>query len=95
MHLIVTHPDPDDFVIGTGISRSIRDFLDEAFALVGLDWHRYVVRDPSMLRPAEADHLRADPQKASQVLGWKATVTFEELVKEMVEFDLNEHGLSL
>ena len=95
MHLIVSHPTPDDFVVGTGVSRSIRDFLDQAFALVGLDWHRYVIRDPSLLRPAEADHLRADPQKAAQVLGWKPSVTFEELVREMVAFDLSEHGLSL
>jgi GDPmannose 4,6-dehydratase len=95
MHLIISHPDADDFVVGTGVSRSIRDFLDAAFALVDLDWHKYVVLDPDLLRPAEADHLRADASKASQMLGWKPKTRFDELVREMVEFDLGEHGLHL
>ncbi|MEX0698170.1 MAG: GDP-mannose 4,6-dehydratase [Acidimicrobiia bacterium] len=95
MHLILSHSTADDFVVGTGVSRSIRDFLDAAFALVDLDWHKYVVPDPDLLRPAEADHLRADTSKASRLLGWKPSVTFDGLVREMVEFDLGEHGLYL
>jgi len=95
MHLIVSHSPSDDFVVGTGVSRSIRDFLDASFALVDLDWHKFVVTDPDLLRPAEADHLRADASKASRVLGWKPSTTFEELVTEMVKFDLGEHGLNL
>jgi GDPmannose 4,6-dehydratase len=95
MHLIISHSTADDFVVGTGVSRSIRDFLDAAFALVDLDWHKYVVFDPDLLRPAEADHLRADASKASRLLGWKVKTGFDEMVREMVEFDLGEHGLHL
>jgi GDPmannose 4,6-dehydratase len=95
MHLIVSHSTAEDFVVGTGVSRSIRDFLDAAFALVDLDWHKYVIVDPGLYRPAEADHLRADVSKASRLIGWKPKVTFDELVREMVEFDLGEHGLHL
>lgn len=95
MHLIISHPSPDDFVVGTGVSRSIRDFLDSAFSLVDLDWHEFVVLDPELLRPAEADHLRADPSKAERLLGWKPRTAFDELVREMVAFDLGEHGLYL
>jgi GDPmannose 4,6-dehydratase len=95
MHLILSHSTADDFVVGTGVSRSIRDFLDAAFALVDLDWHKYVVFDSDLLRPAEADHLRADASKASRLLGWKAKTGFDEMVREMVDFDLGEHGLHL
>jgi GDPmannose 4,6-dehydratase len=79
---------PDDYVIATGETRSVRDFLDRAFALVGLDWHDYIEFDPRYLRPSEVDVLIGDASKARHQLGWKATVTFEQLVKIMVEADV-------
>ncbi len=78
----------DDFVIATGQSRSVRDFLDVASKYVGLDWQRYVVLDPRYLRPAEVDHLNGDSIKAEAFLGWKAKTTFEQLVALMVDHDL-------
>jgi GDPmannose 4,6-dehydratase len=79
---------PGDYVIATGESHSIRDFLDEAFGYVGLDWHRYVMIDPRYLRPAEVDHLCGDATKAQQVLGWRPKVSFPALVRMMVDHDL-------
>jgi GDPmannose 4,6-dehydratase len=95
VHLIVQADEPDDFVIGTGIDHSVEDFVRAAFDLVGLDWERYVQIDPRYFRPAEVDALRADPSKAERVLGWKAKVTFDELVREMLEAEMLEAGLSL
>ncbi len=81
----------DDFVIGTGETHSVREFLDEAFAVVGIsDWSKYVVTDPKFLRPAEVDLLVADPRKAEEVLKWKPKVSFKELVKLMVDHDINK-----
>jgi GDPmannose 4,6-dehydratase len=79
---------PDDYVVGTGETHSVRDFLDLAFARVGLDWHDYVKIDPRYMRPAEVDLLLADPSKARDKLGWRPTVTFPELVALMVDADL-------
>jgi GDPmannose 4,6-dehydratase len=95
VHLIVQNEEPDDFVIGTGIDHSVEDFVDSAFGLVGLDWERYVRIDPRYFRPAEVDALRADPSKAKRILGWEPSTTFEELVREMLEAELLEAGLSL
>ena len=93
MHLLVRHPEPEDVVIGTGESRSVRDFLDVAFGYVNLDWNDYVYIDPAFFRPAEVDYLLADPSKAKQLLGWEPEVHFEDLVREMVKADLALHGL--
>lgn len=93
MHLLVRHSEPEDVVIGTGESRSVRDFLDIAFGHVNLDWNDYVYIDPAFFRPAEVDYLLADPTKAKQLLGWEPEVQFEDLVREMVEADLALHGL--
>jgi GDPmannose 4,6-dehydratase len=79
----------DDYVIATGETHSIRDFLRIAFAYVGLgDWHSYVVQDPRLFRPAEVDTLIGDPGKAGEKLGWKPTVSFEQLVEMMIDADL-------
>ncbi len=85
---------PDDFVIGTGEDHSVQDFLDEAFGYVGLDWKRYVEIEPRYLRPAEVECLVADTRKASQVLGWAPKVTFRELVRIMVDADMEMENLA-
>jgi len=79
---------PDDFVVATGVSYSIRDLLDEAFSRVGLDWHAHVHFDERYVRPTEVDHLEGDASKARRVLGWEPKVGFKELVAMMVEHDL-------
>ena len=87
MWLMLQQEKPDDFVIATGESRSVRDFCEAAFSHVGLDWKNYVELDARYERPAEVDHLIGDASKAETKLGWKPKVRFEELVKIMVEAD--------
>src|SRR5438270_11174213 len=79
---------PDDFVIATGETHSVRERLDEAFGLVGLDWKKHVEIDPRYFRPAEVDLLLGDARKAREKLGWTPKVGFKPLVKMMVEADL-------
>ena len=79
---------PDDFVIATGETHSIREFLDLAFSHVNLDWHDYVVQDERFMRPAEVDLLVGDPSKAGAELGWEPSVTFPQLVHMMVDADI-------
>ena len=89
MWLMLQQPQGDDYVIATGEAHSIRDFLDAAFAHVGIeDWTPYVRQDPRFMRPAEVDHLIGDASKAREVLGWKPRVSFPELVALMVDADL-------
>jgi len=78
IHLIVQHDEPDDFVIGTGKSWTVEEFVRKCFALVNLDWNDYVRIDPRYFRPAEVDSLRADASKAREVLGWEPSITLEE-----------------
>ena len=89
MWLMLQQDEPTDLVIGTGYSRNVRMFLDLAFEHVGLDADKYVELDERYLRPSEVDHLRADPAQARDLLGWRATTTFTELVHRMVDHDLN------
>ena len=86
---------PGDYVIGTGESYSIREFLDASFGVLGLDWQPYVEIDPTYFRPTEVEFLQADPARARTELGWVPEITFAELVAEMVESDLAEVGLDL
>ena len=79
---------PADYVVGTGVHHSVRDCCDVAFGHVGLDWKKYVVQDPALIRPAEVDLLVGDCSKAKRVLGWQPEVTFEQLIKMMVEADV-------
>lgn len=95
MWLMLQQEKADDYVIATGETHSVKEFLDEAFGLVGLDWKKYVEIDPRYYRPAEVDLLLGDPTKAKEKLGWKPKTTFKELVKIMLEYDLNSVGLSL
>ena len=83
----------EDFVIGTGEAHSVREFLDEAFGYVNLNWHDYVRIDPRYFRPTEVDHLLADPRKAKKVLGWEPRIYFKDLVRIMVDADMEFLGL--
>jgi GDPmannose 4,6-dehydratase len=88
MWLMLQQDEADDYVIATGVSHSVRQLVEIAFGYVGLDWRKYVRIDPALLRPAEVDHLVGDASKARRVLGWEPTVTFEQLIKMMVDADL-------
>jgi GDPmannose 4,6-dehydratase len=88
MWLMLQHHEPDNFVIATGISHSVRDLVKIAFDYVGLNWKKYVHVDPALVRPAEVEYLLGDSTKAREVLGWKPRVDFEHLVKMMVDGDL-------
>jgi GDPmannose 4,6-dehydratase len=89
MWLMLQQEQPDDYVVASGVSHSVRDLVEVAFAHVGLDWHAYVRTDPSLLRPAEVDHLIGSPAKARSLLGWKPTVDFNGLIGMMVDADLD------
>lgn len=88
MWLMLQQPGPDDYVIATGETHSVRELVEIAFARVGLDWRRHVVVDPKLVRPAEVDLLLGDASKARERLGWKPRVSFGELVERMVDADL-------
>lgn len=88
MWRMLQEEEPEDYVIGTGVTHSVRDLLEVAFDEVGLEWRDYVEEDPAFLRPAEVDQLCADPTKAREKLGWTPSVTFEELIRMMVRADL-------
>ena len=95
MWLMVQQDEPDDYVIATGETHTIREFLDAAFRCAGIDdWAPFVQQDPRFMRPAEVDLLMGDPTKARDRLGWKPKVTFEELVRLMYEHDLDEERRS-
>jgi GDPmannose 4,6-dehydratase len=88
MWLMLQQPDADDFVVATGISHSVRELVEVAFGCAGLEWQRYVKLDPSLVRPAEVDHLIGDAAKARHVLGWSPNVDFGVLIRMMVDADV-------
>lgn len=88
MWLMLQHDQPDDYVVATGETHSVRELVEVAFGHVGLDWKKHVVMDPALVRPAEVDLLFGDPSKARRVLGWAPEITFEQLVCGMVDADL-------
>jgi GDPmannose 4,6-dehydratase len=88
MWRMLQQPTPQDYVIGTGQTHSVRELVEAAFSHVGLDWQKHVVTDPKYMRPAEVDLLQADPSKARRELGWSPQVGFRELVAMMVDADL-------
>jgi GDPmannose 4,6-dehydratase len=92
MWLMLQQEKPDDYVIATGETHSVREFLEEAFAYAGLEWEKYVKVDPTYFRPAEVDFLLGDPAKAKAVLGWKPKCSFRELVRLMVDADMEIDG---
>jgi GDPmannose 4,6-dehydratase len=87
---MLQEPQPDDYVIATGIAHSVQDLVEIAFARAGLDWKKHVALDPKLIRPAEVDHLIGDSSKARQKLGWKPAVDFRALIEMMVDADI-EH----
>lgn len=93
MHLILQQKKADDFVIGTGESHSIREFLDEAFRYVGLKWQKYVRIDKRYYRPTEVNYLLADISKAKKILKWEPVIKFHELVRIMIDYDMEKAGL--
>jgi GDPmannose 4,6-dehydratase len=92
MWLMLQQDRPDDYVIATGESHSVRELVEVAFGHVGLDWQKYVRLDPALIRPAEVDHLIGDATKARKELGWAPSVDFRDLVHMMVDADMKRHG---
>lgn len=93
MWLMLQQDSPDDYVIATGTSHTIRTFLADAFSYVGIEeWESYVKIDPAFYRPAEIDVLLGDSTKAHDILGWKPTISFEQMIEEMVDKDLRRHA---
>lgn len=92
MWLMLQQERPDDYVIATGETYSVRQFLDEAFSYAQLDWHKYVEIDPRLLRPTEVDLLIGDASKAKRILGWEPKTTFKQLVRLMVDSDCGCDG---
>jgi GDPmannose 4,6-dehydratase len=94
MWMMMQRPTPEDYVIATGVSHSVRELVEIAFGRVGLDWQKFVRVDPALLRPAEVEHLLGDSSKARAELGWKPTVDFKQLVEMMVDADLRRLSAS-
>ena len=88
MWLMLQQDEPDDFVIATGVSHTVQQLVEVAFGHLGLDWRPHVKTDPTLLRPAEVDHLIGDPSKARRVLGWEPSIDFRQLVGMMVDRDV-------
>jgi len=88
MWMMLQQPEPEDFLMATGETHSVRELLETAFSAVGLDWQSHVEIDPKLIRPAEVDHLCGDATKIHLKLGWKPEVTFADLIKMMVHADL-------
>jgi GDPmannose 4,6-dehydratase len=93
MWLMLQQAKPDDYVVATGQTNSVRDFLEEAFSYVDLDWRKHVELDTKYLRPAEVDYLIGDAGKAKRAFGWEPKVTFKELVRLMVDADVEQLNL--
>jgi len=94
MWLMLQQPEPDDYVVGTGVTHSVQDMVQLAFRAAGLEgWEPYVRADSRFMRPADVEELTADASKAARVLGWKPEVSFDELIKMMVEADVDAESL--
>jgi GDPmannose 4,6-dehydratase len=92
MWLMLQQDAPDDYVVATGETHTVREFCEIAFERVGLDWEQYVVVDEQFIRPAEVELLLGDPGKAKRQLGWEPKVSFRELVEMMVDADIARHS---
>ncbi|MCH6269172.1 GDP-mannose 4,6-dehydratase [Neobacillus citreus] len=92
MWLMLQEEKPNDYVVATGKTHTVRELVEIAFTHVGLNWEDYVIQDPAFMRPAEVDLLLGDPQKAKKELGWEPKVSFEELIKMMVDHDMQKYG---
>jgi GDPmannose 4,6-dehydratase len=89
MWMMLQQDTPDDYVVATGVTHSVKQLVELAFSHAGLDWQQHVTIDPRFIRPAEVDLLIGDPAKAKKALGWVPSVTFEALVKMMVDADID------
>jgi GDPmannose 4,6-dehydratase len=92
MWMMLQQPKPDDYVIASGRTHTVKELVRIAFEHVGLDWQKHTVQDPAFIRPAEVDLLQGDASKAKRVLGWQPEVSFEQLVRMMVDADLKRNG---
>jgi GDPmannose 4,6-dehydratase len=88
MHLMLAQDQPEDYVVGTGVTHSVEELVERAFGVAGLDWREHITVDAAFVRPAEVDQLCADPAKAAAQLGWEPKIGFDELITMMVESDL-------
>ncbi len=93
MWLMLQQETPDDYVIASGVSRTVRDLVETAFGMVGLDWLKFVQVDTAYVRPAEVNHLCGDAHKALEELGWVPRITFDEMIREMLETDMQALGV--
>ena len=84
MHKIINHESPEDFIVSTGITKSVRELCDYVFSRLDLDYKEFVKQDPKFMRPEELKYLRGDSSKARQVLGWNPEYTFESMLDEMI-----------
>jgi len=94
MWLMLQQDKPDDYVLGTGKSHSVKEFVEAAFDYAGLNWKKYVEIDPRYFRPTEVAHLRADIAKAKRQLRWNPQIGFKDLIKIMVDYDLSQSGIT-
>ena len=92
MHMIMNHTEPDDFVVSTGVTHSVREMCDYVFGLLDLDYKDYIVQNPKFLRAEELKYLKGDCSKIKKVLGWKPTYTFETMMKEMTDYWLKKES---
>ncbi len=92
MWLMLQQPQPDDYVVATGVKHSVRELVEVAFAHLGLDWRAHVEVDPALFRPAEVNTLRGDARKARTRLGWEPTIAFADMIRMMVDADLQRVG---
>jgi len=95
MYMMLQHGEPDDYVLATGVTHSVRDVVDIAFGVVGLDPDEFIEQDLEYMRPSDVPLLCGDASKAKRVLGWTPTVDFESMIREMVHFDLQRHGYDI
>jgi GDPmannose 4,6-dehydratase len=93
MWLMLQQPEPDDYVVATGETHSVREFAEAAFACAGLDYRKHTLVDQNLFRPAEVNILLGDASEARKVLGWRHTIGFQELVREMVESECRLLGV--
>lgn len=94
MWRMLQQEDPDDYVVGTGVAPTIREFVQEAFDYAGLDWEQYVEIDPRYFRPTEVDYLQADLSKARKMLDWAPKITYKQLARIMVDADMEAINLT-
>ena len=90
MHMIVNHSTPEEFIVATGVTHSVRDLCEKVFSKLGLDYKKYVVQNPKYMRPEELKYLKGDASKARNILGWKPVYTFDTMLDEMIKRWENE-----